>query len=168
MRRLVCACVVRKPRRQVFSRRGPIIGMQWSLLFGDTKWFNAYPKFQFIQTWLRKGCYYGCPGGHLGYWNNAILTILDRHVSMMHQINVRCNLTRQAHKLKSRGREFDPGPVPYFRVDWLNWDWMIDWIISTVILLPSADSFKKGCCQLQAKVCAEEVLVNWGSTVAQW
>ena len=31
---------------------------------------------------------------------------------------------------------------------------MIDYeIISTVILLPSAESFKKGC-QLQAKVCA--------------
>ena len=28
-------------------------------------------------------------------------------------------------------------------------------IISTVILLPSADLFKKGCCQLQAKVCAQ-------------
>ena len=27
--------------------------------------------------------------------------------------------------------------------------------ISTVILLPSADLFKKGCCQLQAKVCAQ-------------
>ena len=27
-------------------------------------------------------------------------------------------------------------------------------IIYTIILLPSADSFKKGCCQLQAKVCA--------------
>ena len=27
-------------------------------------------------------------------------------------------------------------------------------MISTVILLPSADSFKKGCYQLQAKVCA--------------
>ena len=27
-------------------------------------------------------------------------------------------------------------------------------IISTFILLLSADSFKKGCCQLQAKVCA--------------
>ena len=27
-------------------------------------------------------------------------------------------------------------------------------IISMVILLPSTDSFKKGCCQLQAKVCA--------------
>ena len=28
-------------------------------------------------------------------------------------------------------------------------------IISTVILLPSAESLKKGCCQLQAKVCAQ-------------
>ena len=27
-------------------------------------------------------------------------------------------------------------------------------IISTVIILPSTESFKKGCCQLQAKVCA--------------
>ena len=27
-------------------------------------------------------------------------------------------------------------------------------IISTVILLPSAESFKKGFCQLQAKVCS--------------
>ena len=31
-------------------------------------------------------------------------------------------------------------------------------IISMVILLPSAESFKKGCCQLQAKVL-HEVLV---------
>ena len=28
-------------------------------------------------------------------------------------------------------------------------------IISTVILLPSAESFKKDCCHLQAKVCAQ-------------
>ena len=27
-------------------------------------------------------------------------------------------------------------------------------IISRVILLPSAESLEKGCCQLQAKVCA--------------
>ena len=32
-------------------------------------------------------------------------------------------------------------------------------IISTVILLPSADSFKKGCCHLQAKVL-HKLLVN--------
>ena len=28
-------------------------------------------------------------------------------------------------------------------------------IISTVILFPSAESFKKSCCQLQVKVCAQ-------------
>ena len=28
-------------------------------------------------------------------------------------------------------------------------------IIFTVILLPSAESFMKGCCQLQGKVCAQ-------------
>ena len=26
---------------------------------------------------------------------------------------------------------------------------------STVVLLPSAESFKNGCCQLQGKVCAQ-------------
>ena len=30
-------------------------------------------------------------------------------------------------------------------------------IISTVILFPSTDSFKKGCCQLQVKVCAQSI-----------
>ena len=49
---------------------------------------------------------------------------------------------------RSRGREFDPSPVHTFvEID--------HEIISTVILLPSADLFKKGCCQLQAKVCAQ-------------
>ena len=48
---------------------------------------------------------------------------------------------------RSRGLEFDPGRSHTFME--------IDHeIISTGILLPSADSFKKGCCQLQAKVCA--------------
>ena len=28
-------------------------------------------------------------------------------------------------------------------------------IFSTVILLPSVDAFKKGCCQLNAKVCPQ-------------
>ena len=49
---------------------------------------------------------------------------------------------------RSRDREFDPA--------WSHTFVEIDHeIISTVILLPSADSFKKGCCQLQAKVCAQ-------------
>ena len=31
----------------------------------------------------------------------------------------------------------------------------IDHEIISMVILPSADSFKKGCCQLQAKVCAQ-------------
>ena len=48
----------------------------------------------------------------------------------------------------------DPGVVSSIPV-WSHTFVEIDHeIISTVILLPSADLFKKGCCQLQAKVCA--------------
>ena len=39
-------------------------------------------------------------------------------------------------------------------------------IISTVILLPSAESFKKGCCQLKRKY-VHEVLVNCLFKLAQ-
>ena len=39
-------------------------------------------------------------------------------------------------------------------------------IISMVILLPSAESFMKDCCQLQAKVCAR-LLVNCLFKLAQ-
>ena len=48
---------------------------------------------------------------------------------------------------RSRGCEFDLARSQTFME--------IDHeIISMVILLPSAESFKKGCCQLQGKVCA--------------
>ena len=48
----------------------------------------------------------------------------------------------------------DPGvasliPAPYHTLVEIDHE-----IISIVILLPPADLFKKGCCQLQAKVCA--------------
>ena len=49
---------------------------------------------------------------------------------------------------RSRGREFDPGRShTYMEID--------HEIISMVILLPSTESFKNCCCQLQAKVCAQ-------------
>ena len=49
---------------------------------------------------------------------------------------------------RSRGHEFDLGRSHTFvEIDYE--------IISTVILLPSAELFKKDCCQLQAKVCAQ-------------
>ena len=59
-----------------------------------------------------------------------------------------CNVSgnRCESDCRSRGREFDRGLVPFFLGDYE--------IISKVFLLPSAESFKKDCCQLQAKVCA--------------
>ena len=54
---------------------------------------------------------------------------------------------RFASDCRSRGHMFDPGPVSYCR--------KIDHeFITEIILLPSADLLKKGCCQLHAKVCA--------------
>ena len=61
---------------------------------------------------------------------------------------------------RSKGCEFDPGRVPYF-------PYFFDHeIISTVILLSSTESFKKGCCQLQAKY-VHEALVNCLFKLAQ-
>ena len=57
------------------------------------------------------------------------------------------NVSGNRCESESRGREIEsqPGPVLFLEID--------HEIISTVILLPSAESFKKGCCQLQVKVC---------------
>ena len=62
--------------------------------------------------------------------------------------SVTCLATDACLTADPGGREFDPGPVPYFRGDW-SWN---DFYGHSP---PSADSFKKGCCQLQAKVCAQ-------------
>ena len=48
---------------------------------------------------------------------------------------------------RSKGHKFDPGPVPYF-----SWDWSRNNFCSHS---PPSRWFKKGCCQLQAKVCAQ-------------
>ena len=49
----------------------------------------------------------------------------------------------------------DPGVASSIPA-WSHTFWEIDHeIISMVILLLSAESFMKGCCQLQAKVCAD-------------
>ena len=51
----------------------------------------------------------------------------------------------------------DPGAVRSIP-DWSHTLGEIDHeIISTVIHLLSSESFKKGCCQLQAKVCAQSI-----------
>ena len=49
----------------------------------------------------------------------------------------------------------DPGVVSLILVQSHTFVEIDHEIISMVDLLPSADSFKKSCCQLQAKVCAQ-------------
>ena len=49
----------------------------------------------------------------------------------------------------------DPGVASLIPVRYHTFVEIDHEIISTVILLPSADLFKKGCCQLQAKVCVQ-------------
>ena len=56
--------------------------------------------------------------------------------------------------VRQKGLTADPGvasSIPAWSHTFVEIDHEIT---STVILLPSAESFKKGCCQLQAKVCA--------------
>ena len=47
----------------------------------------------------------------------------------------------------------DPG-VASSKPAWSHTFAEIDIEIISTVILPSAESFKKGCCQLQAKVCA--------------
>ena len=56
---------------------------------------------------------------------------------------------------RSRGCEFDLRPGESHNFVKTDHE-----IISTVNLLPSTESFKKDCCQLQAKVCAQSSAVN--------
>ena len=57
-------------------------------------------------------------------------------------------------RLTDTGLTPDPG-VASSILAWSHTFVEIDYeIISTVILLPSAESFKNSCCQLQAKACA--------------
>ena len=72
------------------------------------------------------------------------LTLVPKcHCTGPHSTDGNVSGNRCESDCRSRGDEFDLGTVPYFRG-----------IISTVILFPSAESFQKGCCQLQSKVCA--------------
>ena len=54
----------------------------------------------------------------------------------------------------SAGQTVDPGVASSIPVRSHTFVEIDHEIISTVILLPSDESFKKDCCQLQAKVCA--------------
>ena len=73
----------------------------------------------------------------------SLIAITGPHSAVGNVSDYRC-----VSECRARGLEFDPGSVTYFSKNIEHEK------ISMVILLLSADSFKKGCCQLQAKVCA--------------
>ena len=80
--------------------------------------------------------------------NNGIYSTLDSLITGPRSAVGNVSGYRCVSDCRSRGREFDPGPVPYFRGDW-------SWNNFYGHSPPSTDLFKKGCCQLQAKVCAQ-------------
>ena len=56
----------------------------------------------------------------------------------------------------------DPGivsSIPTWSQTFVEIDHEIISMVISMVILPSADSLKKGCCQLQAKVCVQ-ILVN--------
>ena len=64
-------------------------------------------------------------------------------------------LAKDASLVKDASLTADPGVVSSILARSHTFVEIDHEIISTVILFPSAESFKKGCCQLQAKVCAQ-------------
>ena len=65
-----------------------------------------------------------------------------------------CSLVGNVSGIKDVCLTADPGVMSSIPIRSHTFAEIDHEIISTVILLPSPDSFKKGCYQLQAKVCA--------------
>ena len=94
-------------------------------------------------------------GDPLNRYFYPTLTIIPDHIAQ----SVRC-LATDAHVTA------DPGVVSSIPAGSHTFVEIDHEIISMAILLPSADKLKKGCCQLQAKVCAQStpymtIAVDW-------
>ena len=93
--------------------------------------FNMHPEISLIthKIWMSsviQTCH--CPSWLLTLWKQIYGSHIGRHSA-----GGNVSDCRYVSWLHSRGREFGPCLIPYFR-----WDW--SWIISMAILLPSADS----------------------------
>ena len=71
---------------------------------------------------------------YIHVWEGIFRGYIERFAHFLPKISWNC---------RSRGPEFDPCPVPYFRGDW-SWNKFYGHS-------PPFRWFKKGCCQLQAK-----------------
>ena len=84
-----------------------------------------------------------------------IYSVLLQHVYILLQRKLPGRLAQPVTCLSTNASlTADPGVVSSIPAQSHSFVEIDHEIISTVILLPSAESFKKGYCQLQAKVCA--------------
>ena len=116
--------------------------------------------YAFVRVWLYVPC------GHLlgtGWPLGCRLWCLTVSLSLAHWypgsgVELDCMTGRVAQSVTCLATDAyltaDPGVASSIPVRSHTFVEIDHEMISTVILLPSADSFKKGCCQLQAKVCA--------------
>ena len=81
----------------------------------------------------------------------ALVNVLIQPLACQSQIRVAQSVTCLA---TDAGLTADPGVASSIPVRSHTFVEIDHEMISKVILLPSADLFKKRCCQLQAKVCA--------------
>ena len=115
--------------------------MLW-LLSGPTRltcWISFAPLFSFIYCWVLSFAYLLFIS-----WFTYVLGDDARPRS------ANCNVSgyRCVSDCRYRGGEFETGTVPYLCGDW-SWN---DFYGHSP---PFRWLFKKGCCQLQAKVCAQ-------------
>ena len=84
--------------------------------------------------------------------HQAICSLKQRHVQQHNRGHVAQSVTCLATDASLTA---DPGVTSLILARSYNFVEIDHEIISTVIILPSAESFKKGCCQVQAKVQAK-------------
>ena len=108
------------------------------------------------EVWHQAGVVLATPGPavRLTYWDTQqSLKCLVAYWDAQHS-RYKISGSRYVSDCRSRVREFDPGPVPYFQGDCRSWN-----IYFYDHSLPSTD-LRRVCCQFQAKEYVQEVLVN--------
>ena len=145
----------------------------YTVTFSQVKVFRIIPKFRILRL-----TFHGKSASK--YWMRQIMVaslIYAQHhlyiyIYIMGPLSAVCNVSgnRCESDCRSRCREFDPGPVPYFRGDWV-WNNFyghsppFPWIIREGLLSVTSESmctkyWLTACSSLPRKKCGK---VNWPS-----
>ena len=129
---------------------------QWAIFCWLIHCILQKTKNQLFECWVILHAFMLSPDGFYSFKSNIFKKFFLEYYQSVKQFGSRSGLTfcrswfgpkLSAKVISIRHKTSNPGRSHTF-VE-INHE-----IISTVILLPSAESFKRGCCQLQAKVCA--------------